>query len=204
MFYEIMNSFIRLFWMVTPFFVLAMFINLTENMSSSQKRLVATKSTLAVFVISIIFYFVGSKMFNLLGITLDGFRIGAGIILLLTALSSVTGNPTTKSSVSEPDKNDISIVPLATPFSVGPGMMGMIMISSIENPTTNGAIIFILAMLLLAVVLWLLLISAGYLQQLLGDTLILVLGRISGLFLAALAGGMIVEGARNIWNMAKV
>ncbi len=202
---QIVGALLRLFWMITPFFVLAMFLNMTEGMRRENRNRIAIKCAVSILTLSVVFYFLGRPLFEMLGITLDGFRIGAGITLLLTALGSVSGNPVTKKSVADPEsERDISIVPLAIPFAIGPGMMGMIMISSIEDPSARGAFIFLTAMSLLTLIMGGMLIFAVYLRQVLGDNMIQVLGRLSGLFLAALAGQMIVEGMRNIWGTVKL
>ena len=195
-----LNMMVRMIWMLTPFFVLAMFLNMTEGMTANAKLRVAVKCTVAVFAISLIFYFLGRPLFDLLGITLDGFRIGAGVTLFITALGCISGSPFTKQvKKRDNDEGDFSIVPLAIPFAVGPGMIGMIMINAIEDPSIRGSIIFMTAITLLTVFFGAMLIFASFLRRALGDDTIHILSRITGLFLAALAGQMVVVGVRNIW-----
>ncbi|MDD4816370.1 MAG: MarC family protein [Victivallaceae bacterium] len=195
-----LNMMVRLIWMLTPFFVLAMFLNMTEGLPAAAKQRVAVKCTVAVFAFSLIFYFLGRPLFDLLGITLDGFRIGAGVTLFITALGCISGSPFTKRVKKRgADEGDFSIVPLAIPFAVGPGMIGMIMISAIEDPSLRGSLIFVAAATMLTMIFGAMLIFASVLRRALGDNTIHILSRITGLFLAALAGQMVVEGVRNIW-----
>ena len=190
---------LRLFWMLTPFFVLAMYLNLSDGESDKRKREIVNRCVLAVFTLSMLFYFLGRPLFEVLGITLDGFRIGAGVTLFLTALDCIAGNPTRTRDPGESKWRDVSIVPLAIPFAVGPGMIGTIMIIAIEAPDWVGRGVFAAGLTIEVILLWLMLRFATVLQRMLGDSMIQVLSRITGLFLAALAGNMIVVGVRNIW-----
>ena len=60
-----------------------------------------------------------------LGITLDGFRIGAGSLLFLSAVSLVGGN---RSSHDVAPDVDFAVVPLAIPITVGPASIGTLLI----------------------------------------------------------------------------
>lgn len=188
---------VKMLWMLTPFFGLAMFLNFTDGMALGRKRRIAVKCTLWVWILSMIFFFLGSPLFEVLGVTLDGFRIGAGVTLFITALGCISGTPSTKDA--RPRDGDFSIVPLAIPFSVGPGMIGMIMIYAVESHGVGGMLSFTGAVTIAVAIYGAMLVFASWLHRLMGDEVIRVLSRITGLFLAALAGQMIVVGVRNIW-----
>ena len=103
---------IKLFFLLTPFFVLSVFLSMTEHMTKTEQRRVAIRTTLSVTVISLVLYFAGNPIFSTLGITLDGFRIGAGSLLFLSAVSLVSGKRTSQEVA--PDV-DFAVVPLAIP-----------------------------------------------------------------------------------------
>ena len=115
----------KLFFLLTPFFVLTVFLSMTEHMTKAEQRLVAIRTTMAVMVISLILYFAGNPIFSTLGITLDGFRIGAGSLLFLSAVSLVSGKRTSQEAA--PDV-DFAVVPLAIPITVGPATIGTLLI----------------------------------------------------------------------------
>lgn len=71
----------KLFFLLTPFFVLSVFLSMTEHMDRATQRRVAMRTTLAVAIICMVLYLAGNPIFATLGITLDGFRIGAGSLL---------------------------------------------------------------------------------------------------------------------------
>ena len=90
---------IKVFFLLTPFFALSMFLSYTADYDKKRKRKTAVKTSFAVIIITLLIYWFGEYLFKVLGITIDAFRIGAGLVLMLTAISLVngsTGNSGTK------------------------------------------------------------------------------------------------------------
>ena len=75
---------------MTPFFSLLMFLILTKNSLESRKKL-ALKTTLTISILVSILLFFGNHIFFMLGITLEAFRVGAGALLFITAISLING-----------------------------------------------------------------------------------------------------------------
>ena len=125
---------IKVFFLMTPFFALSMFLSYTADYTLQQKRRTAIKTTLAVISISLLIYWFGEYLFKVLGITIDAFRIGAGIVLLLTAISLVNG-PSGSSCAKKisDDVLDITVVPLAMPTIVGPGTIGALLVMGADG-----------------------------------------------------------------------
>ena len=70
---------IRLFFVFTPFFGLTMFLSMTEGYDEQKRRRLAISVSAAVLVLCMVLFFAGKQIFVLFGITLDSFRIGAGM-----------------------------------------------------------------------------------------------------------------------------
>ena len=79
------SNFVKLFFLFCPFFVLNMFLSLTEGESQKDKRYVAIHVTYVVLIVAVISYFAGNAFLNLFGLDLDGFRIGSGVLLMIMA-----------------------------------------------------------------------------------------------------------------------
>ena len=92
MFADAFAVFVKFFFILTPFFIVAVFIAMTENETVEVRHKLAVRITLAVIAISLILFFAGATIFELLGITVDAFRIGAGALLFLSAVSLVNLN----------------------------------------------------------------------------------------------------------------
>lgn len=188
------NILTKFFFVLAPFFVLTMFLALTKGMTKQDQRRIAIRTTIATVVLCGILFFFGNPLFNVLGITLDSFRIGAGALLFLSAVSLVKGG---KEGSVHTDGGDLSVVPLAIPVTVGPATVGVMMVmgAGLHGPAEKA--IGFAAMTSAIFALGLLLISASRIKQALGTVGIEILTKISGLVLAALAAQIIFTGVKN-------
>ena len=66
---EAFAVFVKFFFILTPFFIMAIFIAMTDNESVEVRHQLAIRITVAVIVISLILFFGGATIFELLGIT---------------------------------------------------------------------------------------------------------------------------------------
>ena len=73
---SIIGVFVKIFFLLTPFFVLSVYVTLTRGEEEMSRRKLAVRTTVAVLVITMILYLFGEQIFRYLGITLDAFRIG--------------------------------------------------------------------------------------------------------------------------------
>lgn len=87
----VIGVFVKIFFLLTPFFVLSVYVTLTRGEEHMTRRKLAVRTTVAVLVIVMILYLFGEAIFRYLGITLDAFRIGSGIVLLLSGIEVVRG-----------------------------------------------------------------------------------------------------------------
>ena len=110
----------QIFFLLTPVFVLSVFLSLTQEISAAQRRTVTAWLTFDVILICFALYFLGNAIFSVFGITLDAFRIGAGVLLFLSAVDLVRGN---EPSIQKKGPGGITVVPLAIPITIGPATM---------------------------------------------------------------------------------
>lgn len=122
---DVVSTSIKIYALMTPPAVLSAFISGTKEYSKEQKSAVALKTSSAIFIIGVVLYLFGSNLFSLFGFTLDAFRIGAGVLLFLTAISLM--NDDGKQTQTQKD-GDISVVPLAIPLGMGPASIGAVMV----------------------------------------------------------------------------
>ena len=182
---------LKFFFLFTPFFALSMFLAMTAERSQAERRALANRVALATVVISGSLLFFGQLMFDLFGITVDAFRIGAGILLLLTAISLM--NP---KAVAAKEGEDISVVPLAMPVIVGPASCGAIMVLSAELHSAGMKLVGFAALAAALFLIWLILLLGTWLEMRLGRRGLSILMRLTALILAALSSQMIMTGVR--------
>ena len=86
------KSAISFFFLLTPFFVLLLFLQICKNKDEKELHKIANKTTFYILSICLFILFFGQSIFNMLGITLVAFQIGSGIILLLSSIFSIFVN----------------------------------------------------------------------------------------------------------------
>ncbi len=192
--YSFIAVFWKIFFLVTPFFVLSVFIATTENSTPEIRKRLAVKVTLAVAAIAVIVYFFGEWIFGLMGITLAAFQVGAGIILLRSSIQLISGS--TKGNDLDPD-GDISVVPLALPYTIGPGTIGtlMVMSASTRDFTMTQQAAILGGLLTAVAALGAMLYFSNVLERVLRRKGIQILSKITALVLASLASQLILTGA---------
>ncbi len=184
---------IKMFFLYTPFFALSMFLAMTDGVSEKERIVLALKTTLSVVIISLILLFFGNQIFNVFGITVDAFRIGAGALLFLSAVSLIKGS---KAKAVEPD-DDFTVVPLAIPTIVGPATIGTIMVMGTELVTIEAKIVGSFAVFAAILCVGLVLIVSSYIERAIKKRGIIIISKLTGLILAAIAAQMIFTGIQS-------
>lgn len=190
------SVFIKFFFIMTPFFVLSMFLSMTKDLEDSHRKKIAIKVTLSVIIACMIILHFGKYIFDLFGITLDAFRIGAGALLFLTAVDLIKKDVNEKISCPT-DISKHTVVPLAIPITVGPGTIGTLMVMGAEMKDITSLSIGSFALICSILSVGLLLYIAGTMKRVVGDTGLIVLMKITGLIVSALSAQLIFTGIKN-------
>lgn len=189
------SSTVRFIFLLAPFFVVTMFLALTRGQSTTEKQSVIRRSIIAALILGLVLFFAGPVLFAAIGITLNSFRIGAGCLLFLTAISLVTsGTRNHATSLPDEDRDDIAVVPLAIPVMIGPATIGAILVYGAELKALPEVVGGLLGLVSSLAVLALLLLASGPLEKLLGRTGLNIMSKISGLILAAMAAEIVLTG----------
>jgi multiple antibiotic resistance protein len=186
-----LSLWIKLFFVLTPFFGMTMFLSMTEGYDEGRRRKLALTVSAAVAVLCLVLFFAGQQIFSLFGITLDSFRIGAGVLLMLSGIGLVHGKAGAADAARE---GDVAVVPLAMPIIVGPATTGTLLVMGAELNTVAAKAIGSLALFAAVLCMTAVLLAASFFQRLMGVRGIAVLSKLTGLILAALAAQMIMTG----------
>ncbi len=184
--------------LLNPSAVLSTFLVLTANETERGRRNIVLRSTAAVICAGIVLYFSGTVIFKIFGINIDVFRIGGGVILMVCAIKLVLGDNGRKESKEE-HSEDIAVVPLAIPMAVGPGTSAGLIVIGMAKKSLGAAIFNLGAIILASLLLALLLLAGTRAERTLGKRGISIITKLTGLFLSALAAGMILEGIKNFF-----
>lgn len=188
---------IRLFVLLSPFCTLSLFLASSGDMNEKEQRGFATRISLAIWIICILFYLFGQAIFGFLGITLNAFRVGAGVVLFLNGLDLVRGSgiPRAKMCAGE---GDMAVVPMAIPYTVGPATIGVMLLMGANVQSMKQRIVELLAISVVGFLVWLLLIFARKMELLLKEKGLSILAKLTGMYLVALASQISFEGVTGL------
>ncbi len=185
------NTFVKFFFLLTPFFLLTTFLSMTREMEPGRRRRIALRVTLAIITVSVILLLIGDHIFRVFGITLNSFRIGTGILLFLSSITLVRGSEGPQAADSE---TDISVVPLAIPIAVGPATTGALLVMGVGLGNWTEVLTGLAGLTAAILSAGTLLYMGAYVERLLGKQGLVILSKITGLVLAALAAEMVMTG----------
>lgn len=190
------STFLKMYFIMAPFFALTVFLTVTQEATSKEKKALAIKVTISVIICSLILLFFGKHIFSIFGITLDAFRIGAGSLLFLTAIELVKGNKDS-AKVGDKDISQLAVVPLSIPVIVGPGTIGILLVMGATFDSTSSMLTGCLALITAVLLIGVMLYSSSLFERLLGRQGLLVISKITGLILSALAAQIVFTGIKN-------
>ena len=201
MYETLIVAFTTFFATIGPIDVAVMFAAMTPKATGQFRRLMAVRGILVASLILFIFAFAGDFLLRSLGISLAALKVAGGILLLLIGIDMVFARHSGSTSTTAIETNeaaakqDISIVPLATPLIAGPGAMGaaiLLMANAKDQILLELAVL--LALLLVLLLTLILLLTATKVQQFFGVTGMQVVSRVFGVLLTALAVQFMFNG----------
>ena len=176
------------------------FISMTQSLNLKQRHGLAIRVTLAILVASFLIYLGGSFVFTAFDITLDAFRVGTGLLLLYSSFTLVHGRKPSKELTEQIHEDDVAVVPLAIPVTVGPATIGALMVFGTDL-TSMTQILFGLAGIATAIlVVGILLFAATFIEKAIGKRGLSILSKLTGLILSALAAQLILQGIKNFMS----
>ncbi|MEB3757793.1 MAG: MarC family protein [Desulfurococcales archaeon] len=184
---SLLVSILMLFIVLDPIGNSPYFYILTRNYSSEARRKIISMSVSVAAFIMLFFAVLGDIIFELLDVTVDDFRIAAGIILLIYFIAILLEIDLGPKQVSE---ENIAVVPLAMPLLAGPAAIStVIYIKYVWG--LEYALISTVVNLLLA---YPILLAGNILAKYMGKNGSLVFEKLMAMIMAAFAVSMIREG----------
>jgi multiple antibiotic resistance protein len=194
-----LDIFTKVFFILSPFLSVSMFLALSCDLDSRCRRRCALRTSLAILVICFVVYFFGNLIFRVLGITVPAFQVGAGTLLFLTSIQMVSGR---LSEMAVDGDEDFAVVPLAIPLIVGPGTIGTLLVLGMDISSTREKIVAGSAILLAVVMISLFLFLAMPISRLLGQKGLHMMTKLTGLILTAIAAQIIFTGVNGFLHGA--
>ncbi len=187
-----------------PVGAIPIYLSLCASRDQSHCRRVPRLTATAFFAILATALLFGETLLHVFGITLDAFRVGGGLILLLMAVSMLKAKPTSlkarpEETAEAQNSDSFAVVPLAMPMLAGPGAISLVIIQAHQAHTPLEIGVFLLAIAIVSLLVWITLKLAEPLGQWLGITGLNVFTRIMGLILAAIGVQMMADGLKQLF-----
>ncbi|WP_019556303.1 YchE family NAAT transporter [Thiomicrorhabdus arctica] len=201
---DYIKIFIGLLAIVNPFGAIPLFISITADQNEKQHKQTINLVAISVAIILLVTLFFGELLLRFFGITIDSFRVGGGILILLMAISMLHAKTSllkqTNAEANESaQKESVAIVPLAIPLLAGPGAISAVILAANKSHAVSHYFTIAAGILLLSLIVWILLHLSPWISKRLGITGINVFTRIMGLILAAIAIEFIANGLKGIF-----
>ena len=193
----VVSALVTLIVTVDPPGLAPIFLSLTPGMSAQWRRKVAVRAVLIAFVIMTATALGGAPLIAALGITLPAFRIAGGLLLFTIAYQMIFGGgPERKAETAEKAVIEDHIRNIAA-FPLGAITAILLLAGRAQgDPMKLGVLIGVIALVVLACLVSFLL--ASRIARLLGVTGNIVLTRLLGVILAAMAVQFVIDGVKAV------
>jgi multiple antibiotic resistance protein len=194
-----------LFVTIDPPGLAPVFIGLTLGMNAESKRAVAWRACVIAFAILAAFAFGGRIVLEALGVSIPAFRIAGGLLLfyvsfdMLFSLRGERKREIASDAVTIDHIRNIAAFPLAIPLMAGPGAITATMLLAGRAAGDWGALAGLMAVAAAVMAVSLMVfLAAERITGALGVTGNIVLTRMFGLVLAAMAVQFVIDGVGTI------
>jgi multiple antibiotic resistance protein len=197
----LLENTILLFVAVDPIALVPIFASLTQGLNKEDIRKIYIQATVVSFFILSLFYLFGTAILDVMGISMSSFKIIGGLFLVAIAFQMVLEQRQTRrqntAEVALDDESiqSLAIFPLAIPLIAGPGAMTTALLIAETNSNDPKEMLINFAPILIIIILvafamWL----SASLSKKVGPTIIIVIQKIFGILLGALAIEFVVAG----------
>ena len=197
------SALVTLMVTVDPPGLAPIFLALTEGMNRTERRAVAIRACLIATGILAGAALAGDWLLRQLGIGLPAFRIAGGLFLFWIAFEMVFERRTDRkartaeTAVTVDHVRSVAAFPLAIPLMAGPGAITAAILSASRASGEPLALAGLMAVVVLVTLTcFATFLLADRLERLLGTTGRIVLGRLLGVILGALAVQFVIDGVR--------
>lgn len=191
-----------LFAIMNPVTNLPVFLSVTSGAPAEVQRRIALKVAFYSFVMGAVFAIAGSQVLDLFGISVDDFRVAGGLVVLLIALNMLNGEQssshhgTDTEQTAYPAPQTVAFYPLTFPIIIGPGTITTLIVFAHQVKDSADGIVFAAVFTGLVALLGLVFYNAPALGAHLSGTARVIMSRLMGMILAAIAVGMMADGLK--------
>ncbi|MDY6970954.1 MAG: MarC family protein [Thermodesulfobacteriota bacterium] len=194
---------IPLLIIMDPLGNLPIFLLFTEQNTSVERMRMAAIASLAACAILTLFAVMGDAVLRFFGIGLPAFQLAGGIIFFIYSLQMLhlipSGMKTTREEEQEGvTKENVALVPLATPLLAGPGAITAVLVWRQSAEGTVNMFLLLASILVSCAIVFCVFRFGEWIMKVMGVGGIRVVTRLMGLLLAVIAVQFMVSGFQGI------
>jgi len=205
---DLIERFVTLWVVIDPIGTIPVFVAVTAGFSDRERRKTALVATLVSAGVLLFFLTLGQLLIDALGISLLSFQVAGGIVLFLFALTMIFGESKPESDkhtmqfdadLPEEERPLPAVFPLAVPSLASPGaMLAVVLLTDNQRFTLGDQAITAAVMLSVLLVAFLLMLLAGPITRLIGNSGAAIVSRVMGMILAAVAADTVLSALLTI------
>ena len=184
--------FVTLVVIMDPVGTIPMFLALTGGRTARARKRLAWQAVLVAMSVIATFALFGQQILRYLGIGIPALQGAGGLLLVLVALELLTGKQDRPEDV--PDVN-VALVPLGTPLLAGPGAIVATIVFVRRAHGVADATAIAAGIVAVHLLLYLALRFAVVILRVIREGGVLLVTRISGLLLSAIAVQLVADSA---------
>jgi multiple antibiotic resistance protein len=200
----VVSALVTLLVVVDPIGLVPTFVGITQGLPLQSRRNVALRATLIATLVLFGTALIGEWLLRELSISLPAFRIAGGLLLFSIASEMVFGVRTQRQSSSaeqavEEHVRNIAAFPLAIPLMAGPGAItATVLLAGHANGDPTRLALLVGVIVVTFAICLVTFLAAAWIARWLGATGNVVLSRLLGVILAALAVQFVIDGVRTV------
>ncbi len=192
---------------INPVSTAVLLLSISEHLSDKERNRQVMWACIFMTAILVAFLFAGHLITVAFGISIPGIRLAGGMVIGVLGFRMLfpgESHITTEGRQEARQKPNLSFSPLAMPSLSGPGSIAVVITMSSTIDGQHGidkALAFsgvVVAILLTAIISWLILRGAGFLKRFLGVNGVDSLSRIMGFLLVCIAIQFAIVGVRDL------
>ncbi len=185
--------FVTLLVIMDPLGNIPLFLGLTAGRTNRTRRKLALQAVLVSLAVISLFAVLGQQILAYLGIGIPALQGAGGLLLTIVALELLTDK---QDDPAEVDNVNVALVPLGTPLLAGPGAIvaTIVFVKQAHGLADVGAIA--VGILAVHVLVFLSLFFSVSITRIIREAGIVLLTRISGLLLSAIAVQLLADSVR--------
>jgi MarC family membrane protein len=186
------SALVLLLLVLDPLGGLPIYITIMRGVAPERRRWVAVREVGIAFVVLFAFMFFGDAFLRVMRLSERSLEVAGGVILAMVAIRMIFTSGSTVYGIEE--GREPLIFPLAVPLLAGPSAMATVLLLASHQPgrLMEWAAALTVAMFVSGAVLLL----AGRIRRLLGDSVVSAMEKLMGLVLTAIAVEMILAGLK--------